>query len=148
MKKMCFFLLCLTYGSLSFGATYEVPTDEALKPFATFELKDFKVHLIGRTLFIRYHLPEMLVGYSERIWLKGKIDSDKGTVVLTGPNAKATCNGVYESMKCQISYEALDIDEAAALTAIKEISKSSLETSSRIQVMRAFSTDPVGIISY
>ncbi len=148
MKKSLLVLFCLTFASLSLAATYEVPTTEELKPYSTFGLRDFKVKLIGNTLYLRYRLPELLVGKSERIWLSGKINSEKGSVVLTGPNAKANCEGVYESMKCTIAYGALEIDEASALEAIKSISQTTSEVSSRLQVTRAFSNDPVGIIQY
>jgi len=130
------------------AATYEVPSSDELKPYSTFELKDFKVRFIGSTFYMRYELPEILAGKVERIWLKGKFALGQSQIVLTGPNAKALCEGVYESMHCEIVYNDLDIDESLALEAIKKVSQSPLETNLRLQVTRAFSTDPVGIINY
>ncbi|NOT80408.1 MAG: hypothetical protein HOP07_15545 [Bacteriovoracaceae bacterium] len=149
MKFYLLFLFCsLIFSSLIFGATYEVPTNENLKQYAKFELKNFRKKANNNSLTLKYHLPELLVGNSSRIILKGELKPIDEVIILTGENAKAECVGAYESMNCSIVYNDLVIDEASALKAIQSISRSPEEFSARLKIMRDFSTDPVGFISY
>ena len=129
-------------------ARYEFPTSEELKEYATFELADVEKTIKDNKLIIEYNLPDILTGNVEHIELKGKIRANKDEVVMIGDKGAARCKGIYTETTCTIQYNGLEIDADKAILAIKNISKSDKETSGRIEVMRAFSTDPVGIIIY
>lgn len=140
-------ILAALNSSLALAATYEVPTAVALKDYARFELKDFSKSREGHFVSIKYTLPEELTGEKQDIELSGIAEEGK-TFLLFGEQADAECLNYASTINCTIRYNDLEIDEAKALKAIRKISKSEEEVSGRVQVMRFFSTDPVGIISY
>ncbi|MBC7715253.1 MAG: hypothetical protein H7177_18045 [Rhizobacter sp.] len=129
-------------------ATYEVPVSEELKEYAVFELSDLEKKIKGDRFVVEYSLPDVLTGNIEYIHLEGKIQANKDEVVMIGDKGAARCKGVYTETTCTVQYNGLEIDADKATEAIKNISKSDKETFGRIEVMRAFSTDPVGIIVY
>jgi hypothetical protein len=67
---------------------------------------------------------------------------------MSGDHADAKCVGSYASMKCVIEYHDLILIEEEVINIIKSKSLPPEEEAGRIQVMKAFSTDPVGIITY
>lgn len=133
------------------AAQYEVPVTPELKAYSVFPLVDFDKKLDGDEIIIKYHLPELLVGEHPRIKLTGKLVGSaqkNNEIVLTGEFADAKCVGSYSSMKCVIEYHDLDVNEEEVVNLIKSQSLSQEEEMGRIQVLKAFSTDPVGIITY
>ncbi len=129
-------------------AKYEVPVSAELKEYASFELPDFEKKVDGDKVSVEYTLPSVLTGNLEKIELKGKVHTNKDEILLKGYKGAAKCVGLLSTITCTISYENLNIDEAKAIEAIKSMSTSEEEFTGRIEVMRAFSTDPVGIITY
>lgn len=129
-------------------ASYEVPVSEDLKEYAQFELPDFEKKVDGDKFSVEYTLPAVLTGNAERIELNGKVRANKDEILLTGKKGAAKCVGLLSTITCTISYENLDIDEGKVIEAIRNMSTSDKEFSGRIEVMRSFSTDPVGIITY
>lgn len=128
-----------------------MPVNEELKSYSTFDLYDFDKKLDGDEVTIKYHLPELLVGNQFRIKLTGKIVGSASTSVevqLSGDHADAKCVGSYTSMKCVIEYHDLIVIEDEVISLIKSKTFSPEEEAGRIQVMKAFSNDPVGIIHY
>jgi hypothetical protein len=66
-----------------------------------------------------------------------------------GDAEHAECVGDISAFTYTIKYDdRLKIDQRAAIKAIREISGSRTEALRRIKVMRAFSTEPVGVIKY
>ncbi len=147
MKALFSFCLFTLFMTKSFAASYEVPVAAALKEFATFELVDFKKDISDDLIVIQYKLPALLVGHEESIKLEGKFMAGSDELLLVGEKAVARCTS-YVRFVCIVEYNDLNIDEAAAVDAINAISKTPEEKSARLEVRRAFSTDPVGIILY
>ncbi len=146
MKTFLTLGFILAAGNLM-AASYEVPVAAELKELAIFELQDFEKKTEGDKVVVKYKLPYVLVGNEEKIKLEGKAVSGAEELLLVGDKAVATCRS-YDKFVCTIEYNDLDIDQEAAASAIRAISKNPTEVSGRLEVMRAFSTDPVGIITY
>jgi hypothetical protein len=134
----------------SFAATYTVPVSADLKDFASFELESFKSkEENGTVTLIKYKVPRELTGVEQEVEFRGTIDDKAAYNLLSGPNGILTCGKeVNEKMECRAEYKNLKFDENKAIEEIDETATSTLEASGRIAVMRAFSSDPVGIISY
>jgi hypothetical protein len=151
MKINLLGLLVLSFTFNLMAAQYEVPVAEELKSYSTFDLNDFDKKLDGDEVTIKYHLPELLVGDQPRIKLTGKIvgsANSNSVIEMSGDHADAKCVGSYASMKCVIEYHDLILIEEEVINIIKSKSLPPEEEAGRIQVMKAFSTDPVGIITY
>jgi hypothetical protein len=140
-------LLAALNSSVVLAASYEVPTATALKDYAHFELKDFSKRSDGYFVSLKYTLPVELTGTKQSIELSGIAEAGK-PFLLFGEQADAECLNYASTINCTIRYNDLEIDEEKALQAIRKTSKSEEEVSGRLQVMRFFSTDPVGIITY
>lgn len=143
-----FIILAALNSSISFAATYEVPTTDALKDFARFELKDFSKKAEKNYVSIKYTLPEELTGTKQHIELEGFAGVEGQTFLLFGDQAQAECLNYSSTVNCTIRYNDIEVDEDKALKVIRKISKSNEEVGARLEVMRFFSTEPVGIISY
>jgi hypothetical protein len=89
----------------------------------------------------------MLTGVTKHIRVSGRLGNEKNTV-LKDENGDIECTGDYTSFSCKIEYKDMVVDQAKAFEAILEESTSFEEAIGRIQVMRAFSSDPVGIVRY
>lgn len=149
MKSLMTFLCMTVLISHVQAATYEVPVAEDLKEFATFTLENFEKSLDGDTITVRYDLPNILTGVNEHISLQGAQVPEGSDLILFGDKGVAKCiSATYSESVCSVAYFNLKFDEESAINSIKSISKSGVETLGRIEVMRAFSTDPVGIIKY
>ncbi len=129
-------------------AKYEVPVSEESNEYAVFELPDFEKTVSDNNLKVEYTLPAVLTGNEVRIELKGKLRFNNNEVILKGEKGSAFCSGIQSVITCKVFYENLLIDEEKAIAAIKSISTSSKEFNGRLEIMRSFSTDPVGIITY
>lgn len=147
MKAMMTIFSVLVMTSSSWAVTYEVPVSEELKQYAAFELTDFDYKLVGSKIILDYKLPKILVGNETRIQIETELRAENDE---KGENVEqAECIGDVSVFTCTIKYDArLKIDQRAAIKAIREISGSRTEALGRIKVMRAFSTEPVGIVKY
>lgn len=145
-----FFIFCFTavMTTSATAAFYQVPVVPQLKKYATFELHNFKKTVEGNKVIIEYSLPDTLTGADETIHLEGRVFGERNELLMFGEKGIARCVNVDSYNTCSIDYYGLVIDQAAALEAIKKISKSDDETLGRLEVTRAFSGDPHGIISY
>lgn len=148
MKLLLVSILALSFSSHSFAATYEVPVTESLKEFAKFDLVNFKKRIDGDKMTIKYNLPSLLTGSVQKIRLEGNIVNPTEEFIMIGDNAVAICTGPYSTATCKVEYNNLTIDAEKAIQAIRQVSKSEAEVGARIEVMKSFSTDPVGIITY
>ena len=147
MKISILFLFLLLIGNC-FAATYEVPTTEDLKSYATYELKNIKFFKISKWVAVSYYLPQELTGNLEKVKYFGKIQN-KNKIILKSSNGILTCDvSPLEKTVCRAEYENLNIDEAKAEQIINATAKSPEEAIGRIQVMKSFSGEPVGIITY
>ncbi len=146
IKQLSLIILSLSFINFASAATYKVPVDPVLDKYAQFDLMDFEKTTSDDIIQIRYRLPETLTGKTQWVELEGMMSPD--ITLLFGDNAQAICIGEYTLTNCTIEYNNIEINQAEALRAIKKISISDEEVSGRIEVMKAFSTDPVGILSY
>jgi hypothetical protein len=146
MKAFLLFCFSAIAATSAMGATYEVPVAPELRNYATFELENFeKVEKDGK-IMIGYDLPLMLTGTVEHVKLEGTYVEGSESLFLVGDKGTATCSSLYAI--CKVEYYNLEINPEKATTFIRSISKSHLEFASRIEVMKSFSTDPVGFINY
>ncbi len=149
MKTFFALLLSIVFVNTSLAATYEVPVAEGLKEFAKFKLSDFEKRIEGNTIFIKYKLPRLLTGTRQNIELQGLLPTDGKNLLLVGDLGVATCVGTYTAIStCTVEYNDLSFDQEKAEKEIRAISKSETEVGARLDVMKSFSTDPVGIIIY
>lgn len=149
MKALLVFgLLGIMANSFAVEAKYEVPVSEELKEYSQFELPDFEKKVDGNKVSVEYTLPDLLTGNLEKIELRGQIRANKNEILLTGEKGTAKCVGLLSTITCTVSYYNLNLDETKAIEAIKNMSTTDKEFTGRIEVMRSFSTDPVGIITY
>lgn len=139
-------LLCLLPTLAMAKMQYEVPVASELKEFATFEINDFVRTVKGDEVTIGYTLPRVLTGSLVYIELKGKVTSQDSESIMVGDKGLANCDREYR--KCTIEYFNLSFDQEKAKELIEGISQSPFETAARLEVMRVFSTDPVGIVTY
>jgi hypothetical protein len=147
MKAALLLCLMMTISAQVRGATYEVPVEENLKPFATFELNEFQKTTDGHNVSVKYVLPEILTGSNTTIEMAGTVDEGTEHFSLTGVQGKADCEGLEKTV-CTVTYSGLFVDTENATLAIKKISKTKEEFGMRLEVMRNFSTDPIGSIYY
>ena len=146
-----FLLVCIsaTFATSAMAATYEVPVTAELREYAIFNLIYFEKKVDGNKFKIKYDLPKMLTGEDEKIELEGTYIEGSEVLTLSGDKATAKCTGVDSTkVSCIITYDSLDIDLERAAENIRKASATDQEFAARLEVMRAFSTDPVGIITY
>lgn len=131
------------------AALYTVPVSEELSQYAIFELDGFKSKSHHNEVEIKYKIPKVLTGVQQEVVFTGQVDDKAYSNTLSGPNGKMVCTkGATEAIKCEVTYVDLLTDEDKAVETIKELSKDNAEVFGRIEVMKAFSSDPVGIIHY
>lgn len=131
------------------AATYSVPVQDDLKPYASFNLKKFNLKNYEGETTVKYKLPLELTGIEQKVEFAGVINSKAQQNILTGKNGTMVCEKNSEAkVSCQVEYKNLEIDEKEAISNIVQSSHSRSEMAGKIQVMRAFSSDPVGIITY
>lgn len=131
------------------AALYTVPVAEELSEYASFELDNFKSKAENNEVEIKYKIPMVLTGVQQEVVFTGQVDDKAYSNTLSGPNGKMVCTkGLMEAVKCEVTYADLLTDEDKAIETIKKISKDNSEVFGRIEVMKAFSSDPVGIIHY
>ena len=147
MKVSLFILFFST--QIAGAATYSVPVQDDLKEYASFELKTFNLkRYIGKTT-VKYKLPIELTGIEQKVEFTGIINSKAQQNILTGDNGTMICEKNSEArISCQVEYKNLEIDEKQAISNIVQSSTTRSEIVGKIQVMRAFSSEPVGIITY
>lgn len=149
MRNFLAIMFSVIVTNVSMAATYEVPVSEGLKEFAKFELSDFEKKIEGNHISVKYKLPKVLTGTRQNIELQGMLPAVGENLLLVGDHGVATCVGPYSATStCTVEYNDLSFDQEKALKAIRAISKSETEVGARLEVMKSFSTDPVGIIVY
>lgn len=148
MKAFLTFNILMTVSFNVLSATYEVPVKSELKKYASFELTGFSKIEKDGNIKIKYELPNVLTGSPEVIELEADNYTGLEDFILKGEHGEAKCHVKKPITKCAIEYTNLVIDEKLATDEILKISTHGLEASKRIEVMKAFSTDPVGIVTY
>lgn len=127
-------------------AEYMVPTNSKEEMnLNTFQLKNYQVETFAdNKAIMQFELPKNMTGKSGTTYyleLVGKINDTK---VLSGSQAKATCDGPWKNMKCSLSFEQIDFDRTALLDILKK--EDNLDVAQRkMQILERFSTDPIGV---
>lgn len=131
------------------AAQYSVPVAEEYAQYASFELKSFKNKEYDEVVRIKYKIPKVLTGVEQEVVFIGEVDQFAHAITLNGPNGEMNCQkSESKSIECRVVYKNLLKKEEQAILEIIKVSKSSKEVLGRIEVMRSFSSDPVGIIRY
>lgn len=147
--KISLLSLILLVGAPSFAATYSVPVEESLKNYAHFELEDFNIAEYEGAVTVKYKIPALLTGVDQVVEFGGKIDPKAETNILTGSNGVLNCTReLQEKYECKVQFKNLQFDHENAVLLINEASSSNSEFRSRLKVMKSFSSDPVGVLSY
>lgn len=148
MKLISFFIFAAMtlQNALAFTMSYEVPVPSELTAFAQYELQG-KITVNSNGLrVIEYSLPDVLTGsgYSPIILTEKRIVGDE--ILFKGELGKANCKEVDANFDCHVEYEDLLIDMAKVESAINQRFTDPLEISSRLEVAKIFSGEPVGIL--
>ena len=149
MKASFLIFLMIGFIQVASAATYTVPVSAELIVYAKFELEGFKSQEGNGTVTVKYNIPNLLTGVDQQVEFNGKYDDKAEVNVLTGKNGVLTCTKEEnDKVECRAEYKDLQKDSAKAEALIRKIATSPLEIQGRLSVMRAFSSDPVGIIVY
>ena len=149
MKASLITILFFLSLQSAYSATYSVPVANEYKEYAQFELNEFKSIEYDKTTTIKYQIPIELTGIAQTVEFSGAFLPGAEMNILTGPNGTLSCSKeVVEKMECKVAYTNLKFDEKKAALLIHKASSNPSETLGRLFVMRAFSSDPVGIIHY
>ena len=122
---------------------YEVPVvNEALREYARFEIRDYRVRYHNDRLEVTYKLPTHLTGSDSRVFFAGPRGESNPTVLVG--DGRMEC----ESTQCRVKYEGIDIDVPARNEFLRTVSRSANELSARVEVGDGFFRDPGGVILF
>lgn len=153
MKKIIlpalFFGLSIAQANvILLNAEYAIPTlvSEELK-MNTFPLEKYQVETFedGNAL-MSFQLPKTMVGHDQhKFELKLVGVSEDATKILSGPNAKAVCQGPWVNMSCSIAFTQLSVDKKGLKSALQQ-NFSPDEAATRFKMLLKFNTDPIGTV--
>jgi hypothetical protein len=129
------------WASGKVDGVYSVPVSAELEKFASYEVKDTVIDNEAAPSRLRFGLPLALTGVENKIELFRQTD---GT--WKGNNGDSVCSRTNNTLSCKTKFKDLVID-AKAVEAVNA-SLFAKEFAGRMAVARAFSTEPVGILSY
>ncbi len=138
-------LLLLLAPLFSQAATYEVPTDPSLAPYAKYDIQNYTLSVVGDQVRVEYDMPMALTGVPQTVVMSGTLSADK-IAQIQGPQGEALCQFMLKS--CQISYKNLNIDPAAVTKHLMSLNLNPLELQGRAQVALSFAGDPIGVIHF
>ena len=135
-----------------YPASYQVPVPTSLQPYASFKLAGAAVEQENdHTLKITYCLPRDIAGAGgQKIVLSGTAPATAGDFFAVSENANGTTGTCVESVgtiTCMLHYGGLHFDAAATETYLKQKYAGAPDLPERIQVMRTFSGNAIGILT-
>lgn len=150
IKKLSKWIFAIGLGFITtsaFAATYEVPVQPELKPYAQFQMAPPVMSREGEHTVIRYSLPPELVGPNHPgITMTG--DNYSGDQFqMTSDNGVANCVRT-DSVRCDVHFKNLNINAQEVRRYLFQHSKSHQEFQQRSQVALMFGSQPVGILRY
>ncbi len=130
------------------NAEYAIPTlvSEELK-MNTFSLEKYQVETFedGNAL-MSFQLPKTMVGHDQHQFeLKLVGISEDATKILSGPKAKAVCQGPWVNMSCSIAFTKLSVDKKGLKSALHQNFNPD-EAATRFKMLSKFNTDPIGTV--
>ncbi len=130
------------------NGTYTVPTPFENLPYASLELPEVTWEVNAPKIKVTYKLPAQLVGPNAKaIVLEGTRDDLSDIVVLKGMHGEAHCiSDQAKNFTCIIKFIGLGETLPAAENFIKEKYKSKKLVEKRVEIARAFSGDPIGVL--
>jgi hypothetical protein len=155
--KIFVFSMSALFTSASFGAIYEVPVAQNLRPYAGFNIASPSVRRLqsarGPVTVLRYNLPPELVGSNGPSIEMGTGNFEAPQFHLHGPQGDADCirsrslaNG--DSVACNVRFKNLNVQPESVKAFLQNRSTSAAEFQKRLQVAAEFFSDPVGILRY
>jgi hypothetical protein len=130
------------------AARYSVPVSKDLEKFATFEVASPEISDNGNAIKVVYHLPAELVGPDFKGIEMQMENYHEDKFKLSSPQGKANCVRSDVNTQCALRMKNLGADFSAAKTFILSKNIPNLEKQGQLKVLRAFSGDPVGILTY
>ncbi|RYZ83763.1 MAG: hypothetical protein EOP06_19325 [Proteobacteria bacterium] len=134
-----------TIGS---AATYSVPVPSNLEKFASFSIPNPKVVVDGNLTTVKYRLPPELVGKNFPEVSLVTEDFGDDHYRSGSPLANADCRRKDDLRTCKITMKNIHINQDAAERFILDTTPNPTDAKNKIQVMRIFAFDPVGILTY
>jgi hypothetical protein len=155
------FILAAAAGPVAFGytagaapvtATYQVPVPSDLKSFAYFPIDAAGVTKgADGAITICYDLPKDIAGPNNpTITLTGKLPASDGQFFTVREDASDTtgqCVATAEALTCMLHYAGLSFDPDSTARYLAAKYPNDPDLPKRVQVMKAFSGDAVGILS-
>ena len=126
---------------------YEVPvTDPGLAPFATFAIGSVDWKLSGGNASLEYVFPAALSGIGDQqVSFHGSV-AMPDTAELSGAQGTAVCHFSNQTVRCTETMTGLATAPQAAQRMLQALPAQ--EQLLRGQVIQAFSSDPIGIITF
>jgi len=124
---------------------YQVPVSDQLKAFADFQMKSVSLWPNKNPKSLRFQLPKELVGTASYYTILKLSESSNH---WSGPNASGTCDQSKHSIRCNLSFHDLLIDQTEVEKAINATSNTPLEKMNRLQVAAIFKAEPIGTLDY
>jgi hypothetical protein len=131
------------------NATYRVPVEAELAPFATYPLDRVRFEVEEDQVRIRYAFPRWLSGVSAGVVLEGNYAEDVTSFDVTaGDLGSGSCTRTGASFECHEDLPGLDVDREGAAERMLDAELPSAEVEQRLRVTDVFSTDPIGILAF
>jgi hypothetical protein len=138
--------------AVSVSACYDVPVALTLWKYASFPVERASIDMQTEDgqVSIHYRLPDDIVGMGGRhIHLTGKAPADEQNFFAVTETATGTvgqCVRSSTNVTCMLHYAELNVDVPATEQFLREKYRGDLDLSKRVQVMKAFGGDAVGIL--
>ena len=128
---------------------YEVPVSAAeLAPFASFDVGKVYFTIEGSRVALSYEFPRALSGVpNQAVSFQGSV-SEPGVADLTASVGSARCLFSSAVVHCEEMMTGLATDPAAAEGMLQQGGISAEERMLRGQVIEAFSSDPIGVLTF
>jgi hypothetical protein len=131
-----------------FTATYTVPTQQNLAPYATWKLKDSKFIRNNEFVSATYKMPgDLFENPEQEITMTGTIKDDDSFFTMTGDTVSASCSVLgKDRYVCLLRFKKAGLKLQTKNEYFKNLYASANEASGRYSVANDFSGDPVGIL--
>lgn len=130
------------------SSSYTVPVKDELTEYAKFEIRDLKVTLDKADLKLAYQLPKELVGANpQTLAFAGTIPNCTDPIELKGKNVTSKCTREGIKITCDVKSQNLKGSGSKARRFVEKKYKGE-EAAKRTLVAAAFSTEPIGKITY
>jgi len=137
---------CSSEGSGEVDGVYSVPVPTDLEPFASFSVKNVQLCGDANAVELGYQLPELLVGNSTKVSLRGAYDEAARVYRLSGKDGEADCTRAGTKWSCQERLTGIDVDQAALERQLSDLPAD--EATHRRDVASIFGQDPIGVLTF